>query len=55
MTDSDKMFVTKENEPEIRRIVKNEITSLIVQYFMAGFAIGLLIGYIVCIIEGLFK
>ncbi len=40
------MFVTKENEPEIRHIVRNEITSLIVLYFMAGVTMGLLIGYI---------
>ena len=44
--DSEKMFVTKENEPEIRHIVRNEITSLIVLYFMAGVTMGLLIGYI---------
>jgi len=55
MTDAERMFITKENEPEIRRIVKSEITHLIISYTAAGFAIGLLVGYIVCIIEALFK
>lgn len=55
MKDSEKMFVTKENEPEIRRIVKNEITHLIISYATAGFVIGLLVGYIICLIEVFLK
>ena len=53
MNDSEKMFVTKENEPEIRRIVKKEISDLIVKYFIAGFALGLLVAYLIIIIEGM--
>ena len=54
MIDSEKIFVTKENEPEIRRIVRNEITTLIIKYFIAGFAIGLLVAYIIVILEANF-
>ena len=51
MNDSDKMFVTKENEPEIRRIVRKEISDLIRNYFIAGFGFGLLVAYIIIIFE----
>ena len=52
MNDPEKMFVTKENETEIRRIVKKEISDLIVGYFVAGFGLGLLVAYLIVIIRG---
>ncbi len=52
MKDSEKMFVTKENAPEIRRIVRKEIDDLVTKYFIAGFGLGVLIIYLVVIIKG---
>jgi len=37
------------NEEEIRCVVRNEITDLIIKYFMAGLALGALVCYIICI------
>jgi len=51
MNDSEKMFVTKENELEIRRIVKKAIENLVVGYFLAGFGLGLLVTYLIIIIK----
>ena len=43
------------NEEQIRRVVRSEMNRLIIGYFTAGLTLGLLLGYIICIIEGLFK
>ncbi len=37
---------------EIRRIVRKEISDLIVKYFLAGFGLGLLVVYLIVIIRG---
>ncbi len=55
MNDSEKMFVTKENAPEIRRILRKEISNLTIKYFIVGFAFGVSVGYILYLIEGLLK
>ena len=38
---------------EIRRIVKKEISDLILMYFIAGIACGLLVAYIIIIVGGI--